>query len=133
MRPATPPRAPLQNRNASTPSTRLLPRYRLKFLELKHRERRPLKPPVPGPDYPSVCQFGFLSWAGLLLERPPTTKTSPSSPFSEIQGKYREPKGNAGTTRQPQCRTTGLMRPERRSHYEREPHESRTCPLRKSL
>src|SRR4051795_13401969 len=71
MRPASTPPAPPPNRNAPTPSTRLLPRYcQLKFFELKRpaNARKP-QTPVPRWSFPGWCNpRGF---AGVLvLARP---------------------------------------------------------------
>src|ERR1700704_5021889 len=82
---------------------------------------------VPRPGGPLPVIWGFLFWPRLLLERTEheRNKTPPNFPL-ELLGKYsgnpRKLRGsleqaysNAGIARQPQCRTTGLMRPEWRS------------------
>src|SRR6266513_128088 len=65
-------------------------------------ERLNPKTPQPPRRSPPACHLGFLFCPGLLLERTEHRGT---------QGSL----GNTGTARQPQCRATGLMGPERRS------------------
>src|SRR5487761_2678302 len=67
-RPAGKLRAPPPNKNAPTPSTRLLPRYPLKFFELNHQPSPCSPPDGPRPLNPGSSR-GFLSCPGLLLER----------------------------------------------------------------
>src|ERR1700687_2187010 len=106
MRPARYPRAPRQNKNAPTPSTRLLPRYQLKT------------PCAPPPIAPRLVIPGVLARV-LVLARPSAREDGtlqnqdeperPRETQREISGGTH---GNAGTARLPQCRTTGLMRSE---------------------
>ena len=99
----------------------------LKFFELKRRSPVALPPIAPRSVIPGV----------LVLARPsaredgtPKTKTSPNFPQGnpgETAGTQgRPPRQTPGSHGKRQCRTTGLMRSE-------QPHESRTCRLRKSL
>src|SRR5450631_4387019 len=79
--------------------------------------------PIPRPGCPRPAFLGFLFWPGLLLERTEQCQTRRPEFSLETKGKYWGTQGkleqawraNTGTARSPQCRTTGLMRPERRS------------------
>src|SRR5262245_49718455 len=89
---ASPPPAPPPNRNAATPSTRLLPSYpQLEFFESKlpANARKTPHPCAPLGRTPA-CERprGFLSWPGLLIER--TERQEPERPdfLAKIQGKY---------------------------------------------
>src|SRR5215204_5073984 len=92
MQKASTPPAPSPNRNAPTPSTRLLPSQpQLEFFELKppanaRKTRDPCAPLWPHPGLRT--SEGFLSWPGLLIER--TERQEPERPDSllKIQGKY---------------------------------------------
>src|SRR5580692_7030166 len=96
-------RVPLSNKNAATPSTRLLPRYQLKFFELKRRS--PVAPPPIAPR--------FVIPGVLVLARPSArddgtlkTKMSPSFPPRKSRGNPKETAGNPRTpTRQTPDRT----------------------------
>src|SRR5215207_8639806 len=95
------------------------------FFELKppanaRKNPSPRAPLCPHPGL--LTSEGFLSWPGLLIER--TERQEPERPDSlpKIQGKYWGTQGtylrkqpDTGTAWRQQCRTTGLMRTERRA------------------
>ena len=98
--------------------------FQPKFFELKPPAyaRKP-QTPVPALIAPgSSTSEGFLSWPGLLIERTERCEQErPNFPL-KIRGKYLGTQGlvlrkqrDTGTVRHPQCRTTGLMRSERRA------------------
>src|SRR6185437_3844252 len=89
--------APRPNKNAPTPSTRLPPRYQLKFVELKNLRTPTPQSPVPS-RLPLACEAAapavVLSWAGLLLER---TEYRKPERGSESSREPKETKANAGS------------------------------------
>jgi hypothetical protein len=68
----------LQNKNASTPSTRLLPGPQREFSQLKPANTLNPKTPYPRPDRPRPPFLGFLFCPGLLLERTEHQETRPA-------------------------------------------------------
>src|SRR5438094_7388804 len=106
---ASPPPAPPPNRNAPTPSTRLLPSHpQLEFFELKPpaNARKTPDPCAPLWPYPGLRPSeGFLSWPGLLIER--TERQEPERPdfLPKIRGKYG---GTQGTYLYGNSRMPGL-------------------------
>src|SRR6185436_2439715 len=121
---STPPAQP-PNRNAPTPSTRLLPSYpQPEFFEL-NPPATPEKPQTPVPRYGRARIFDFRGV--LVLARPSdredgtlrtgTPEFSAENPWQVFGNPrtYLRKQRDTGTAWRQQCRTTGLMRSERRA------------------